>query len=100
MTLMCIPPCGEVGMEIHHDMDQYIRVEEGQALVCMGARKEKPEFRRRLDTGDAFFVPSGTWHNVQNTGKCSLKLSSIYGPPHHPRGTVHPTKADAEKADY
>lgn len=95
MTLMEIPPCGEIGLEMHADTDQCIRVEAGQALVRLGACKENLNFRRCLSAGDAIFVPGGTWHNILNMGPCPLKLSSIYAPPQHPRGTVHPTKQDA-----
>ena len=38
MTLMCIPPCGEIGPEVHEDTDQFIKVEQGTALVKMGSR--------------------------------------------------------------
>ena len=97
MTLMCIPGCGDIGVEMHSDTDQFIRVEEGQAIVRMGTCKDKLDFHYRLGVGDAVFVPSGTWHNVSNTGNCPLKLSSLYAPPKHPRGTIHHTKADAEE---
>lgn len=100
MTLMCIPVSCDIGVENHPETDQLIRVEEGQALVRMGNGKERLDVQHRLRTGDAVFVPCGTWHNVMNTGSCPLKLSSIYAPPNHPRGTVHPTKADAEHEEY
>ena len=99
MTLMCIPPCGEVGVEMHPDTDQFIRVEEGTAIVRMGC-KEKLETQYRLSTGDAIFVPCGTWHNVINSGNCPLKLSSFYAPPQHPKGTIHCTKEDSEKETH
>ena len=71
MTLMCIPVCGDIGVEMHSDTDQFIRVEEGQAIVRMGTCKDKLDFHYRLGVGDAVFVPSGTWHNVSNTGNNS-----------------------------
>lgn len=99
MTLMCIPPCGEIGLEVHEDTDQYIRVEQGNAVAKIAGCGNQPDFHQRMCKGDAIFIPAGTWHNVVNTGKDSLKLSSIYAPPHHRRGTVHRTKADAQRAE-
>ena len=96
MTLMCIPVCGEIGAEMHPDTDQVIRIEAGQALVQMGQEQDKMEVRRCLRAGEAVFVPGGTWHNISNNGPCPLKLSSIYGPPQHPWGTVHLSKEDAQ----
>lgn len=95
MTLMDIPAGCDIGLEMHADTDQFIRVESGQALACAGTCGEHPELQCCLRPGDGLFVPAGVWHNVRNTGNCPLKLSSIYAPPHHPRGTVHCTKADA-----
>lgn len=40
MTLMCIPVCSDIGMEIHNETDQLIRVEQGMAMVEMGECKE------------------------------------------------------------
>ena len=100
MTLMCIPPCGEIGPEVHEDTDQFIKVEQGTALVKMGRCEKQPHFRQNMCKGDAVFIPAGTWHNVVNTGKTSLKLSSVYAPPHHPRGTVQRSKADSDREEY
>lgn len=99
MTLMHIPPCGEIGLEMHPDTDQLIRVEHGRALVRMGSCRESLDYSCCLNAGDGVFVPAGTWHNVCNGGNGPLKLSSIYAPPHHPKGTVHPIKADAAPKD-
>lgn len=100
MTLMSIPPMGKIGMEMHEDTDQYLRIEQGTALVKMGCCERHMDFQKRLCKGHIVFVPAGTWHNVINTGSIPLKISSVYAPPNHPRGTVHCTKEDAEKEEY
>lgn len=94
MTLMCIPKCGEIGLEMHGDTDQFLRVEQGCAVVKMGECKCTQDFRYHIHKGDVVFVPAGTWHNIINIGRMPLKISSIYAPPNHPRGTVEPAKED------
>lgn len=99
MTVMCIPPCGEIGLEVHEDTDQLIRVEQGMAVVKVGKCEKQLEFQQNIYEGDAVFIPAGTWHNVINIGRNALKVSSVYAPPNHRRGTVHLTKADAEREE-
>lgn len=41
MTRMCIPPCGEIGLEIHEDTDQFIQVVRGKAVAKMGKCKNQ-----------------------------------------------------------
>ena len=99
MTVMCIPPCEEIGVEVHPKTDQFIRVEQGNGLVKMGKNGNQLEFQQRISVGEGAFVPAGCWHNVVNMGKEPLKLSTIYAPPNHPKGTIHPTKQDAEREE-
>ena len=98
LTLMSIPAGGEIGLELHPDTDQFLRIESGSGVVRMGACKDRPDFQKCVGAGDAIFIPAGTWHNLINTGRCPLKLYSVYAPPHHPHGTVHKTKAIADAA--
>lgn len=88
MTLMNIPVWENIGMEMHPDTDQMIRVEQGQGMIWMGADRNRMEHQQYITLGDMVFIPAGTWHNVWNTGTDSLKLSSIYAPPNHSRGTL------------
>ena len=100
MTLMSIPCCSCIGLELHPDTDQIIRVEQGFGLTEAGSTRDNLCFQRKLRTGDTVFVPAGTWHNVMNTENFPLRLSAIYGPPNHPRGTVHETKAEADMEEH
>lgn len=93
LTLMLIPVDGDVGLEIHHDVDQFFRVESGTATVMMGDESHLG-YVKYVDEGDVILIPSGTWHNIVNTGDEPLQLYSIYGPAQHPVGTVHLTQAD------
>ncbi|MGN0454611.1 MAG: cupin domain-containing protein, partial [Ruminococcus sp.] len=94
LTLMSIPPGGEIGLENHPDTDQFLRLEQGKALVKMGSCKGKLTYQKCICAGDAVFVPAGTWHNIINKGRCPLKLYSIYAPPKHPHGTVDVTNPE------
>ena len=96
LTLMSIPVCGDIGIEMHSDVDQFIRVESGRAKVYMGTCRGNLREMDCIDGNYAILIPAGTWHNIVNVGKCPLKLYSLYAPPKHPFGTVHQTKEDAE----
>ena len=96
LTLMSINIDDDIGLEIHTDHDQFIRIEKGQGMVMMGDDKDQLDFQAKIYDDDAIFIPAGKWHNVINTGRTPLKLYSIYAPPEHPRGTVHKTKEDAD----
>ncbi|SDO35789.1 cupin domain-containing protein [Halobacillus aidingensis] len=99
VTLMSIPPGGDIGLEVHPNVDQFLRIEQGQGIVQMGENKNDLSFERNVYDDDAIMIPAGTWHNVTNTGDTPLKLYSIYAPPNHPFGTVHATKAEAMTAE-
>lgn len=92
MTLMSISCGQDIGVELHKDTDQYIRVEHGYALVLTGCDAKNLENKHKLVAGDAVFIPAGVWHNIVNIGRCDLKLSSVYAPPHHPKCTVQENK--------
>ena len=95
LVVMCLRPGEEIGDEVHPNVDQFFRIEKGEAKFVFN---EKDEHKAR--DGDAVVVPAGTFHNVINMSKTlELKLYTIYSPPNHPDGTVHKTKADAEVAE-
>jgi len=99
LTLMNIPAGEDIGLEMHPNVDQFLRIESGKGLVQMGNSKNNLYFRQPVFDDFAIFIPAGTWHNLINTGNQSLKLYSIYTPPNHAWGTVHQTKAIAEAAE-
>nr|WP_318246519.1 cupin domain-containing protein [Alkalihalobacillus algicola] len=95
ITLMSIGVGEDIGLEMHPNLDQFIRLEQGQGLVQMGMTKDNLPFEVPVYDDYAIVIPAGTWHNLTNTGKEPIKLYSIYAPPNHPFGTVHRTKEEA-----
>ena len=94
MTLMTLQPGEDIGLELHTQTDQFIRVEAGTGTVYMGDTEENLDFIREVKDEFAFFIPAGKWHNLKNTGDQPLKLYSIYAPVEHPHGTVHKTREE------
>lgn len=97
LTLMSLKPREDIGLEIHPDVDQFIRIEQGEGLVMMGDTRDRLDFQEEVSEDYAIIIPAGQWHNVINTGNTPLKLYSIYAPPQHPAGTVQETKEDAKE---
>lgn len=81
LTVMSINPRDDIGLELHSDHDQFLRIEEGQGLVLMGDSKDNLYFQEKVYDGYVIFVPAGKWHNLINTGCTPIKLYSIYAPP-------------------
>lgn len=100
LTVMSIPVGGEVGLEMHDNRDQFLRVESGKARVQMGPERDDLRFDREVEDDWVILVPAGSWHNVTNLGDEPLKLYSLYAPPEHPKGTVHKTKAESDAAHH
>jgi mannose-6-phosphate isomerase-like protein (cupin superfamily) len=95
LVVMCLQPGEDIGDEVHPDIDQFFRIEKGEARFVFDEKEE-----RLVHDGGGVVVPAGTYHNVINTSKTTqLKLYTIYSPPNHPDGTVHKTKAEAEAAE-
>lgn len=95
LVVMCLQPGEDIGEEVHADVDQFFRIEEGEAKFVFNKTEEHV-----VQSGDAVVVPAGTFHNVINISKTqSLKLYTVYAPPNHPDGTIHKTKEEAEEAE-
>jgi len=98
ITLMSIEPGHDIGLEVHNENDQFLRIEQGTATVSMGPSADHMK-TWQASADEAVLVPSGTWHNLVSSGDVALKVYSIYAPAHHPHGTVHVTKEEAEAAE-
>jgi mannose-6-phosphate isomerase-like protein (cupin superfamily) len=95
LVVMCLQPGEEIGDEVHAGVDQFFRIERGEARFVFNEKEE-----RLVRDGDAVVVPAGTFHNVINASKTApLLLYTLYSPPNHADGTVHKTKAEAEAAE-
>ena len=94
LVVMSLLPGEEIGMEVH-DLDQFIRIESGRGKVILDGEEQE------VEDDWAVVIPAGVEHNVINTSDSEkMKLYSIYSPPEHPDGTVHPTKADDTGHDH
>lgn len=95
VTLMSIPVGGEIGLEMHAETDQFLRLDAGRGLVQMGPGKDRLSFTREVTDGWCILVPAGTWHNVTNIGGTPMQVYTIYAPAHHAPGRQQQTAADA-----
>jgi mannose-6-phosphate isomerase-like protein (cupin superfamily) len=95
LTLMSIPEGGDIGLEMHPETDQFLRLDAGHGRVQMGPAKDKLEFEQEVSDGWCIFVPAGTWHNVTNISSEPMQLYAIYAPAHHQPGKVQGTAEDA-----
>ena len=95
LTVMSILPGEDIGLEVHLDHDQFIRVEEGEGIVQMGDAEDNLSYERKIEDDFAIMIPAGKWHNVINDSDKPLKLYSIYAPREHKFDTVHKTREEA-----
>lgn len=95
LVVMSLKPHEDIPREVHENIDQFIRVEEGECLVDL----ENEEYYIKED--EVVIIPAGTEHYVKNTSsKKDLKLYSIYTPPEHTHGTVHKTKEESDADEH
>jgi mannose-6-phosphate isomerase-like protein (cupin superfamily) len=99
LTVMRLGSGEDIGLEVHENLDQFLRVESGRGRLQMGSSENDLE-ERDVEDDWAVIVPAGVWHNIVNTGEGELKLYSLYSPPEHPPNTVHKTKEEAEAAEH
>ena len=96
LTVMSIPVGGDVGLEVHNDTDQFLRLEQGRGRVQMGPSKDELTFDEEISDDWVVLVPKGQWHNITNIGDEPMKIYSLYAPPHHAPGTIHESQSDED----
>jgi mannose-6-phosphate isomerase-like protein (cupin superfamily) len=95
LTLMSIPEGADIGLEMHPETDQFLRLDAGRGRVQMGSARDSLEFEQEVSDGYCILVPAGSWHNVTNIGNGPMQLYAIYAPAHHKPGKVQMTAAEA-----
>ncbi|MBI2797939.1 cupin domain-containing protein [Candidatus Saccharibacteria bacterium] len=93
VVVMDVKPGEDIGKEVHPDNDQVLYLVSGKGTVYLSGQESE------FNPGDCVLVPAGTEHNFTTVGNQPMKIITTYSPPHHPEGTVHTTKADAEAAE-
>jgi mannose-6-phosphate isomerase-like protein (cupin superfamily) len=89
LVLMSLLPGEEIGEEVH-DVDQFFRIEKGNGKAILSG------ISHDISDGSVVIIPVGTKHNIINTGSESMKMYTLYMPPHHRDGVIHKTKAEGE----
>ena len=89
LVVMALKPGEDIGMEVHSEHDQFIRIESGKGKAIMNGEEHE------ISDGSAVVIPAGTQHNIVNTSEVEMKLYTIYTPPEHKQGTIHKTKEEA-----
>lgn len=93
IVAMSISVGGDIGEETHPTTDQILFIVNGDGEAVLDG------IVRKITEHDVIFVPAGTKHNFVNRGDEDLKLFTVYSPPAHKDGTIHVTKADAQKEE-
>ncbi|MEP7315820.1 MAG: cupin domain-containing protein [Sphingomicrobium sp.] len=95
VTLMSIPVGGDIGLEMHPETDQFLRLDAGLGRVQIGEAKDDLTFEEEVSDGWCILVPAGSWHNVTNIGSEPMQVYAVYAPAHHKPGKNHKTASDA-----
>ena len=79
LVLMSLKPQEDIGIELHPNTSQFIRVDDGSGEAIVGNNTTY------LENGDAIVIPAGVRHNII-AGNQGMKLYVVYSPPNHERG--------------
>jgi len=91
LVVMALKPGEDIGMEVHPEHDQFIRIEAGIGKAVMHGEEHE------ISDGSAIVIPAGAQHNIINTSEVIMKLYTVYTPPEHKPGTTHKTKNEAKE---
>ena len=90
LVIMSLKPGEDIGSEVHPETDQFFRIESGQGKAIIDGNEYE------ISDGSVVIVPAGSQHNIVNlSSEKPLKLYTIYAPPHHRDGVIHPSKEAA-----
>lgn len=93
VVVMSLLPGEDIGSETHATSDQILVIVKGTGSATVGTETQP------IEKHSLVFVPAGTVHNIINTSDEPMKLYTVYAPPIHKDGTIHKTKADAQKGE-
>lgn len=94
LVVMTLRPNEDIGMEVHDNVDQFIRIESGTGKAILNGEETE------ISDDFAVIIPAGAQHNIINTSATDvLKLYTVYSPANHPEGTVHITREEAMAAE-
>lgn len=93
LVLMSLKPNEDIGMEVHSNVDQFFRIDDGSGFLEIKDKGKYP-----IKDGTSIVIKAGTNHNIM-AGNNGLKLYTVYAPPNHPPDRLQKTKAEAIAAE-
>lgn len=94
LVYMNIKPGDDIPYEMHENVDQFFRVEQGSMTVFYRTSVDI-ENSFIVKEADACIVYAKTWHRVLANKDSGVKLYTIYAPPNHPRNRRQSTRDEA-----
>lgn len=79
---MNIKPNDDIHMEVHDDIDQFIRIEKGNGIAIINDKIYN------ISDGMGLIIDAGVKHQIINNSNDDLKLYTIYSNPEHKENTI------------
>ncbi|HLG27832.1 MAG TPA: hypothetical protein VI423_08615, partial [Paenisporosarcina sp.] len=86
VTLMSLKAGEDIGLEMHPDLDQFIRIEQCQGIVEMGQSKDNLNFKRYVYDDSAIVIPqvvgdeeyfNSVKKDIESIAKSVIKTSTL-----------------------